>query len=77
MVTVFGFASYAVSTARPLVKSLFAKLSRAFAAFAEARVRNAVPDWQMRRARRDMHRLDRLLLEPSACLHSHKRGRAR
>ena len=34
---------------------------RAFDAFAEARMRNAVPQWQLRRAQRELDRCRRLM----------------
>jgi hypothetical protein len=66
MAAVISFATWGVAMARPKVKRLLTKVSDALTAYADSRVHNAVPDWQLRRVRQDMKRFDRQMHAPLA-----------
>ena len=50
-----------VELVTPKLQALYMRYLHAFDAFAEARMRNAVPAWQLRRAQRDLDRYRRLM----------------
>lgn len=50
----------------PTFRAAYRGFLRAVDAFAEARMRNAVPTWQLRQARRDIERFDRLMHRSAA-----------
>jgi len=50
-----------VEMVTPKLQALYMRYLRAFDAFAEARMRNAVPAWQLRRAQRELDRCRRLM----------------
>ena len=45
----------------PKTHALYLRFTRALDALADARIRNAVPEWQLRKARRDVDRYRRLM----------------
>jgi len=50
-----------VEMVTPKLQALYMRYLHAFDAFAEARMRNAVPAWQLRRAQRELERCRRLM----------------
>jgi hypothetical protein len=49
-----------VEIVTPRLRAVYMRFLHAFDAFAEARMRNAVPAWQLRRAQRELDRCRRL-----------------
>ena len=50
-----------VEMVAPQLQAAYMRFLHAFDSFAEARMRNAVPDWQLRRAQRELDRCRRLM----------------
>ena len=50
----------------PKLQALEVRLSRALDAFAEARMRNSVPQWRLREAQREIDRYRRLMQADAA-----------
>jgi hypothetical protein len=50
-----------VEMVAPKLQAGYVDFLHAFDAFAEARMRNAVPEWQLRRAQRELDRCRRLM----------------
>jgi hypothetical protein len=50
-----------VEMVTPKLQALYMRYLHAFDAFAEARMRNAAPAWQLRRAQRELDRCRRLM----------------
>ena len=50
-----------VEMVAPQLQAVYMRFLHAFDAFAEARMRNAVPEWQLRRAQRELDRHRRLM----------------
>ena len=50
-----------VETVAPQLQAAYMRFLHAFDSFAEARMRNAVPDWQLRRAQRELDHCRRLM----------------
>lgn len=50
-----------VEMVTPKLQAVYMRYLNAFDAFAEARMRNAVPAWQLRRAQRELDRCRRLM----------------
>ena len=50
-----------VEIVTPRLQAVYMRFLRVFDAFAEARMRNAVPAWQLRRAQRELDRCRRLM----------------
>ena len=50
-----------VELVTPRLQTVYMRFLRVFDAFAEARMRNAVPAWQLRRAQRELDRCRRLM----------------
>ena len=50
-----------VEMVTPKLQAVYMRFLHAFDAFAEARMRNAVPEWQLRRAQRELDRCRRLM----------------
>ena len=45
----------------PKLQAIYKRVLQALDAFAESRMRNAVPEWQLRRAQRELDRCRRLM----------------
>ena len=50
-----------VELVTPRLQTVYMRFLRVFDAFAEARMRNAVPQWQLRRVQRELDRCRRLM----------------
>jgi hypothetical protein len=50
-----------VEMVAPQLQAAYMRFLHAFDSFAEARMRNAVPEWQLRRAQRELDRCRRLM----------------
>ena len=50
-----------IEMAATKLSAIYLRLLHAFDAFAEARMRNAVPQWQLRKAQREINRYRRLM----------------
>jgi hypothetical protein len=50
-----------IAMVTPKVRILHRRIKKALDAFVEARVRNAVPEWQLRRAQREVDRCRRMM----------------
>ena len=50
-----------VEMVAPQLQAVYMRFLHAFDAFAEAKMRNAVPEWQLRRAQRELDRHRRLM----------------
>jgi hypothetical protein len=50
-----------VEMAAPQLQAVYMRFLRAFDGFAQARMPNAVPEWQLRRAQRELDRCRRLM----------------
>ena len=50
-----------VEMVAPRLQAVYMRFLHAFDAFAEAKMRNAVPEWQLRRAQRQLDRHRRLM----------------
>jgi hypothetical protein len=50
-----------IEMAAPKLHAAYQKLLRGLDAFAEARMSKAVPEWQLRKAQREIHRFQRLM----------------
>ena len=61
MTTLILQATPFVEMVAPKLRTLYLRFLRALDAFAEAKMRNAVPEWQLRQAQRDFNRHCRLM----------------
>ena len=50
-----------VELVTPRLQTVYMRFLRVFDAFSEARMRNAVPQWQLRRVQRELDRCRRLM----------------
>ena len=50
-----------VELVTPRLQTVYMRFLRVFDAFSETRMRNAVPQWQLRRAQRELDRCRRLM----------------
>jgi hypothetical protein len=76
MTTMILQATPFVEMVAPKLRTLYLRLLRALDAFAEAKMRNAVPEWQLRQAQRDFNRYCRLMhVDPKAPAKIRRAGR--
>jgi hypothetical protein len=50
-----------VGMVAPKLQAIYQRILHALDSFAEARMRNAVPEWRLRKARREINRYRRLM----------------